>query len=70
MFNVQPKRKTTFQRLKPGMAVFYNEKVLKIIKLRNIKLTEKGLIYQFDVDGSSGILMGESGTRISIIKES
>uniref|UniRef100_A0A3B0M107 Uncharacterized protein n=1 Tax=Arsenophonus endosymbiont of Trialeurodes vaporariorum TaxID=235567 RepID=A0A3B0M107_9GAMM len=69
MFNVQQKRKTTFQRLKPGMAVLHNEKVLKIIKLRNIKLTEKGLIYQFDVDDSNGVLMGESGTKISTIKK-
>ncbi|MFS1539937.1 MAG: hypothetical protein ACL7BU_16015 [Candidatus Phlomobacter fragariae] len=38
MFNVQQKRKTTFQRLKPGMAVFYNEKVLK-----TLKLTKKGV---------------------------
>ncbi|SPP31780.1 hypothetical protein ARAF_1438 [Arsenophonus endosymbiont of Aleurodicus floccissimus] len=51
------------------MTVSYNEKVLKIIKLHNIKLTEKGLIYQFDVDDNNGVLMGESGTKISIIKE-
>ncbi|RXK33912.1 hypothetical protein BBD39_06745 [Arsenophonus endosymbiont of Bemisia tabaci Asia II 3] len=69
MFTVQQKRKTIFQRLNPGIAVFHNEKVLKIIRLRNIKLTEKGLMYQFDVDDSNGVLMGESGTKISIIKE-
>lgn len=49
------------------MAIFYNEKVLKIIKLRNIEITEKGLIYQFDVDGCNGIRKGESGKRISIL---
>lgn len=50
------------------MIVFYNEKVLKIIKLCNIEITEKGLIYQFDVDGCNLILKSKSGKRISIIK--
>ncbi|HGJ5876510.1 MAG TPA: hypothetical protein ACHBX0_09145 [Arsenophonus sp.] len=68
MSNIISQRKTTFQRLKPGMSVFWDEKILKIIKLKDIKITENGLIYRFDVDGGNGILMGASSKKITIIK--
>ncbi|MFS1538381.1 MAG: hypothetical protein ACL7BU_06400 [Candidatus Phlomobacter fragariae] len=65
MINIS-KHRTTFQRLQPGMFVFYNEEVVKIIRLRERKLTEKGLFYHFDVNGGNGSLIGESGKKIFV----
>lgn len=48
------------------MSVFYNEEVVKIIRLRERKLTDKGLLYYFDIEGGNGILIGESGKRIFV----
>ncbi|HGJ5857817.1 MAG TPA: hypothetical protein ACHBZ9_13305 [Arsenophonus nasoniae] len=65
---IQPnKHRTTFRRLQPGMSVFYNEEVVKIIRLREQKLTDKGLVYHFDVNGGNGSLIGESGKKIFVI---
>lgn len=64
---IQPnKHRTTFRRLKAGMFVFHNDEILKIIKLRERKMTEKGLMYHFDVNGGNGSLIGESGKRIFV----
>ncbi|QBY46578.1 hypothetical protein QE197_22120 (plasmid) [Arsenophonus nasoniae] len=64
---IQPnKHRTTFRRLKSGMFVFHNDEILKIIKLRERKMTEKGLMYHFDVNGGNGSLIGESGKRIFV----
>ncbi|PAV11068.1 hypothetical protein CBG25_00820 [Arsenophonus sp. ENCA] len=60
------KHRTTFRRLEPGMSVFYNEEVVKIIRLRERKLTDKGLLYYFDIEGGNGTLIGESGKRIFV----
>lgn len=65
MININ-KRKTTLRRLKPGMFVFFNDEIVKIIKLREQKITEKGVIYHFDVDGGNGKLIGEGGKRIFV----
>lgn len=46
------------------MSVFHNDETLKIVKLRKREMTEKGLMYHFDVIGGNGVLIGESGTRI------
>nr|CBA74068.1 conserved hypothetical proteins [Arsenophonus nasoniae] len=48
------------------MFVFHNDEILKIIKLRERKMTEKGLMYHFDVNGGNGSLIGESGKRIFV----
>ncbi|WP_406850759.1 hypothetical protein WH390_15025 (plasmid) [Candidatus Arsenophonus nilaparvatae] len=64
---IKYKHRTTFRRLQPGMKVFYNEEIVKIIKLSDRKLTNKGLIYQYDVDGGNGYLIGESGKKIFIL---
>lgn len=66
MININ-KHRTTFRRLQPGMSVFYNEEVVKIIRLRERKLTDKGLVYHFDVNGGNGSLIGESGKKIFVI---
>ncbi len=58
------KHRTTFRRLQPGMSVFHNEEIIKIIRLRERKLTDRGLLYYFDVEGGNGTLIGESGKRI------
>ncbi|WP_334473154.1 hypothetical protein [Arsenophonus sp. PmNCSU2021_1] len=64
---IQPnKHRTTFRKLQPGMSVSYNEEVVKIIRLRERKLTDKGLLYYFDIEGGNGILIGESGKRIFV----
>ncbi|MFS1539896.1 MAG: hypothetical protein ACL7BU_15770 [Candidatus Phlomobacter fragariae] len=60
------KYRTTFQKLQPGMSVFHNDEIVKITKLRERKITEKGLMYHFDVDGGNGSLIGESGKRIFV----
>ncbi|MFS1538087.1 MAG: hypothetical protein ACL7BU_04650 [Candidatus Phlomobacter fragariae] len=60
------KCRTTFQKLQPGMSVFHNDEIVKITKLRERKITEKGLMYHFDVDGGNGSLIGESGKRIFV----
>ncbi|HGJ5877458.1 MAG TPA: hypothetical protein ACHBX0_15140 [Arsenophonus sp.] len=65
MINIS-KHRTTFRKLQPGMCVFYNDEIVKITKLRERKLTEKGLMYHFDVDGGNGSLIGESGKRIFV----
>lgn len=62
------KRKIAFQGLKPGMTVFWQEKILKIIELKDIKITENGLIYQFYVNGDDGILTGLGNKKITVIK--
>lgn len=49
------------------MSVFYKEEVVKIIRLRERKLTDKGLVYHFDVNGGNGSLIGESGKKIFVI---
>jgi hypothetical protein len=65
---IKPKKhRTTFRRLKAGMSVFHNDKMVKITQLRERKITEKGLIYHFDIDGGNGNLIGESGKRIFIL---
>lgn len=62
---IQPnKYRTTFRRLKAGMFVFHNDETLKIVKLKKREMTEKGLMYHFDVIGGNGILIGESGAKI------
>ncbi|MFS1584096.1 MAG: hypothetical protein ACL7AY_15950 [Candidatus Arsenophonus phytopathogenicus] len=62
---IQPRKyRTTFRHLQAGMSVFHNDETLKIVKLRKREMTEKGLMYHFDVIGGNGILIGESGTRI------
>ncbi|SPP32663.1 hypothetical protein ARAF_3030 [Arsenophonus endosymbiont of Aleurodicus floccissimus] len=66
MINIK-KHRTTFRRLQPGMSVFYNEEIVKIIRLREQKLTDKGLFYHFNVNGGNGSLIGESGKKIFII---
>ncbi|HGJ5864692.1 MAG TPA: hypothetical protein ACHBZ9_04105 [Arsenophonus nasoniae] len=58
------KHRTTFRCLRVGMSVFHNDETLKIVKLRKREMTEKGLMYHFEVEGGNGILIGESGTRI------
>ncbi|WP_290606011.1 hypothetical protein [Arsenophonus sp. ENCA] len=40
---------------------------MKITRLRKRKITEKGLMYHFDVEGGNGSLIGESGKRIFVI---
>lgn len=64
---IQPnKHRTTFRRLQAGMSVFHNDETLKIVKLRKREMTEKGLMYHFDVIGGNGSLIGESGKRIFV----
>ncbi|HGJ5876613.1 MAG TPA: hypothetical protein ACHBX0_09805 [Arsenophonus sp.] len=68
MINIS-KHRTTFQKLQPGMRVIYNEEIVKIIKLRERKLTEKSLIYHFDVNGGNGSLIGKSGKKIFVTNQ-
>ncbi|PAV02886.1 hypothetical protein CBG25_08290 [Arsenophonus sp. ENCA] len=44
-----------------------NDEIVKITRLRKRKITEKGLMYHFDVEGGNGSLIGESGKRIFVI---
>lgn len=60
------RRKTTLRRLKPGMFVFFNDEIVKIIKLREQKITEKGVIYHFEVEGGNGSLIGDGGKKIFV----
>ena len=62
------KRKTTFQRLKPGMSVFWEEKIVKITRLRKVEITESGLIYQFEIDRADKTLTGLGSKKITVIK--
>ncbi|WP_187153273.1 hypothetical protein [Candidatus Arsenophonus triatominarum] len=43
--------------------------MMKIIRLKEKKLTNKGLIYQFDTDGESGILTGNGGNKITVLEK-
>ncbi len=61
--------RTTLHHVKAGMQVIYHGEVMRIIKLKEKKLTNKGLIYQFDTDGESGILTGNGGNKITVLKK-
>ncbi|WP_187153275.1 hypothetical protein [Candidatus Arsenophonus triatominarum] len=43
--------------------------MMKIIRLKEKKLTNKGLIYQFDTDEESGILTGNGGNKITVLEK-
>ncbi|MFS1539576.1 MAG: hypothetical protein ACL7BU_13835 [Candidatus Phlomobacter fragariae] len=43
--------------------------MMKIIKLREKKLTNKGLIYQFNTEGESGTLTGNGGNKITELEK-
>ncbi|MFS1537671.1 MAG: hypothetical protein ACL7BU_02090 [Candidatus Phlomobacter fragariae] len=57
--------RTTLHHVKAGMQVIYHGKMMKIIRLREKKLTKKELIYQFDTEGKSGKLIGNGGNKIT-----
>ncbi|MFS1538932.1 MAG: hypothetical protein ACL7BU_09765 [Candidatus Phlomobacter fragariae] len=61
--------KTTLHHVKAGMQVIYHGEMMKIIRLREKKLTNKGLIYQFDTEGESGTLIGNGGNKITVLEK-
>lgn len=60
---------TTIGLLKPGMIIRYHDEELKIIKLLERKLTPKGLICKYKVNGGGGILTAHSGLRVNVLNE-
>ncbi|SPP31393.1 hypothetical protein ARAF_0518 [Arsenophonus endosymbiont of Aleurodicus floccissimus] len=56
----------TLHHVKAGKQVIYHVEMMKIIGLKEIKLTNKGLIYQFYTDGESKTLTGNSGNKITV----
>ncbi|WGL97380.1 hypothetical protein QE177_09110 [Arsenophonus sp. aPb] len=60
---------TTIGLLKPGMIIRYHDEDLKIIKLLERKLTSKGLICKYKVNGGNGILSAHSGLRVNVLTE-
>lgn len=61
--------RTTLHHVKTGMQVIYHGEMMTIIRLREKKLTNKGLIYQFDTDGESGTLTGNGGNKITVLEK-
>ncbi|WP_334470031.1 hypothetical protein [Arsenophonus sp. PmNCSU2021_1] len=61
--------RTTLHHVKAGMQVIYHGVMMKIIRLKEKKLTNKGLIYQFDNDGESGTLTGNGGNKITVLEK-
>ncbi|WP_339053279.1 hypothetical protein [Arsenophonus endosymbiont of Crataerina pallida] len=61
--------RTTLHHVKAGMQVIYHGEMMTIIRLREKKLTNKGLIYQFDTDGESGTLTGNGGNKITVLEK-
>ncbi|WGO82339.1 hypothetical protein [Arsenophonus apicola] len=57
---------TTIGLLKPGMIIRYHDENLKIIELLERKLTSKGLICKYKVNGGGGILTAHSGLSINV----
>uniref|UniRef100_A0A3B0LXF9 Uncharacterized protein n=1 Tax=Arsenophonus endosymbiont of Trialeurodes vaporariorum TaxID=235567 RepID=A0A3B0LXF9_9GAMM len=60
---------TTIGLLKPGMTIRYHDEELKIIKLLERKLTPKGLICKYEVNGGNGILSAQSGLKVNVLNE-
>ncbi|HGJ5877143.1 MAG TPA: hypothetical protein ACHBX0_13265 [Arsenophonus sp.] len=61
--------RTTLHHVKAGMQVIYHGEMMKIIRLKEKKLTNKGLRYQFDTEGGSGTLIGNGGNKITILEK-
>ena len=61
--------RTTLHHVKAGMQVIYHGEIMKIIRLKEKKLTNKGLIYQFDTDGWNGTLKGNGGNKITVLEK-
>ncbi|WP_032116469.1 hypothetical protein WH390_00410 [Candidatus Arsenophonus nilaparvatae] len=61
--------RTTLHHVKAGMQVIYHGEMMKIIRLKEKKLRNKGLIYQFDTDGESGTLTGNGGNKITVLEK-
>ncbi|WP_334473565.1 hypothetical protein [Arsenophonus sp. PmNCSU2021_1] len=61
--------RTTLHHVKAGMQVIYHGEMMKIIRLREKKLTNKGLIYQFDTNGENGTLTGNGGNKITVLEK-
>ncbi|MFS1582567.1 MAG: hypothetical protein ACL7AY_06680 [Candidatus Arsenophonus phytopathogenicus] len=68
MNNVHQYR-TTLHHVKAGIQVIYHGEMMKIIRLKEKKLTNKGLIYQFDTDGESKTLTGNGGNKITVLEK-
>ncbi|HGJ5877326.1 MAG TPA: hypothetical protein ACHBX0_14365 [Arsenophonus sp.] len=61
--------RTTLHHVKAGMQVIYHSEMMKIIRLRDKKLTNKGFRYQFDTDGGSRTLTGNGGNKITVLEK-
>uniref|UniRef100_A0A3B0MMI8 Uncharacterized protein n=1 Tax=Arsenophonus endosymbiont of Trialeurodes vaporariorum TaxID=235567 RepID=A0A3B0MMI8_9GAMM len=60
---------TTVHCLEQDMFALYTGELIKVIKLAKKKLTNKGFIYEFDIEGGNGKLIENGGKRIAVIKD-